>query len=71
MGIKTRMTPASIVASCKLRAGRSSFGEDLRKCSLQTGTLDASRNVSAIERRYSYFERGALVVNCFVGIFTY
>lgn len=51
MGIKTRVTQAIVMASGKLRAERSSFGEDVRKCSLQIGTLDSSRNVSAIERR--------------------
>ena len=51
MGIKTPVTQATVMASCKLRAERSSFGGDVRKCSLQTYTLDASRNVSAIERR--------------------
>lgn len=51
MGIKTPVTQATVMASCKLRAEGSSFGGDVRKCSLQTYTLDASRNVSAIERR--------------------
>ena len=51
MEIKTRVTQATVMASGKLRAERSSFGGDVRKCSLQTGTLDASRNASAIERR--------------------
>ena len=51
MGNKNRVTQATVMASCKLRDERRNVGGDVRKCSLRTGRLDASRNVSAIERR--------------------
>lgn len=35
LGIKTRVTQAPVMVSCKLRAERSSFGGEVRKCSAE------------------------------------